>query len=147
MLVFTRMKKTFSKNEISAIALEIAVGFSVGENATIVALSGDLGAGKTTLTQSISRELGIHENVISPTFVIMKSYKINTGKHEQLIHIDAYRLNSAKELITLGWQEIISDPKNLVLIEWPERVEEIIPKNAQRILLSHKSEDEREIDF
>ncbi len=141
------MKKTFSKNEIPAIAREIVGGFSVGENATIAALSGDLGAGKTTLTQSIAHELGVQENVISPTFVIMKSYKINTGKHDQLVHIDAYRLNSSKELMTLGWQEIISDPKNLVLIEWPERVEEIIPKNAQRILLTHKSEDEREIDF
>ena len=141
------MKKTFTKNEIPVIAKEILSTLGLGDTATVVALSGDLGAGKTTLTQEIARELGVRDNVISPTFVIMKQYEIKNGKHKQLIHIDAYRLNSHKELVTLGWEELISNPKNLILIEWPEKVEEIIPKHTKKIKLSHRSEYEREIEF
>ncbi len=146
------MKKVFKKNEINAIAKDI---LAIVCDSNIIALSGDLGAGKTTLTQEIARELGVKENVISPTFVIMKTYELNAknfpkemrGNFSHLIHIDAYRLNSHKELLTLGWQETISNPKNLILIEWPERVEEIIPKNSHKIYLSHKNEEEREISF
>lgn len=143
------MKKTFSKTDIPEIAKEILAALSLvkGESATIVALSGDLGAGKTTLTQAIAKELGIKENVISPTFIIMKNYEIKNGSHKKLIHIDAYRLNSHQELEKLGWQEIISNPENLVLIEWPERVQEIIPNGAIAISLSHINEGERSIEI
>ena len=147
------MKKSFAKNEINAIAKEIVDGLQAGNTATIIALSGDLGAGKTTLTQQIAKELGITSNVISPTFVIMKTYELNSGgklppaKLARLIHIDAYRLKSHTELLTLGFTELLADPQNLILIEWPEMVSEIIPENAIQIKLSHKSEEEREIEF
>jgi tRNA threonylcarbamoyladenosine biosynthesis protein TsaE len=143
----SNMKKIFTQNEIQDIAKEIVASFGVGKVAKVVALSGDLGAGKTTLTQNIARQLGIKENVISPTFVIMKQYKINSGAHDQLIHIDAYRLESNKELQTLGWEELTSNPKNLILIEWPEKVEGLIPEHAQKIFLSHIDENTRQIDF
>ena len=77
----------------------------------------------------------------------MKNYEIKKGKHVQLIHIDAYRLDLSKELLNLGWNDLISDPKNLILIEWPEKVAELIPKNAQKILLNHIDENNREIIF
>ena len=147
------MKKSFAKNEINAIAKEIVDGLQAGNTATIIALSGDLGAGKTTLTQQIAKELGITSNVISPTFVIMKTYELNSGRNlppanfARLIHIDAYRLKSHTELLTLGFTELLADPQNLILIEWPEMVSEIIPENAIQIKLSHKSEEEREIEF
>ena len=148
------MKKSFAKNEINAIAKEIVDGLQAGNTATIIALSGDLGAGKTTLTQQIAKELGITSNVISPTFVIMKTYELNSGRNfapanlaPHLIHIDAYRLKSHTELLTLGFTELLADPQNLILIEWPEMVSEIIPENAIQIKLSHKSEEEREIEF
>jgi tRNA threonylcarbamoyladenosine biosynthesis protein TsaE len=116
-----------------------------GESATVVALSGELGVGKTTLTQAIARELGVGENIISPTFVIMKSYKIQNGPFKTLVHIDAYRLDSVKELERLGWAELIADPKNLILIEWPERVLEATPVYAHTIQLVHRDENLREI--
>ncbi len=141
------MKKTFSKNQITEIAKELLASLEQNESATVVALSGDLGAGKTTLTQAIARELGVSENVISPTFVIMKRYAIQDARYDFLIHIDAYRLNSEAELEKLGWAELLADPKNLILIEWPERVLGIIPEHAHRISLSHKSEDEREMEI
>lgn len=141
------MKKKFTKNQISDIAKEILSSLKKGESATILALSGDLGAGKTTLTQSIAKDLGVTENVISPTFVIMKRYKIQDSRFAHLIHIDAYRLNSSTELERLGWAEILADPKNLILIEWPERVPESIPSGAKRINLSHIDNEMREIEF
>lgn len=103
------MKKTFSKNDIGAIAAELLAGLPKGETATVIALSGDLGAGKTTLTQELARQLGVTDTVISPTFVIMKEYAITRGPYTQLVHIDAYRLESAAELERLGWRDLLRD--------------------------------------
>ena len=144
------MKKTFSKNEIPNIAQEIVGSLSLGDSATIIALSGDLGAGKTTLTQSIAKELGIKANIISPTFVIMKNYFLGDSLKngfDNLVHIDAYRLDSSKELLTLGWNEIISNPKNLILIEWPEKVADVIPSYARTLTLTHIDSETREINL
>ncbi len=147
------MKKTFKKNEIPEVAKELLAMIAEkrgagGIRATVVALSGDLGAGKTTLTQAIARELGVRETVISPTFVIMKSYMLGEPRgFARLVHIDAYRLDSHKELEKFGWAELIADPQNLILIEWPEKVPEAIPEQAHRITLVHKKEEEREIEF
>ncbi len=143
------MKKEFTKDEIKKVGQEIysLIISKKNKNATIVALSGDLGVGKTTLTQSIAKHLGITESVISPTFVIMKRYALRDSRYANLIHIDAYRLNLSSELLRLGWEEIISNPKNLVLIEWPERVIDIIPKNCIQISLSHHTENTRKISI
>jgi len=101
--------------------------------ATVVTLSGELGAGKTTFAQGIARALGVEETVSSPTFVIEKIYQLSGQRFEKLIHIDAYRLKNQHELDVLGWKEIITEPKNLIVLEWPERVAEAIPENAIRI--------------
>ena len=99
----------------------------------VVALQGDLGAGKTTFAQAVGLELGVNESMQSPTFVIEKIYEIDWNGFKNLIHIDAYRLEKDEELLHLGWQEIISEPENFILIEWPENVAGIIPENAKRI--------------
>ncbi len=142
------MQKTFSQNEIPEVAREVLhflTPHTTNQTATIAALSGDLGAGKTTLSQAIARELGVKENVISPTFVIMKIYELTGKKWKHLIHIDAYRLESGTEIQKLGWQEMIADPKNLILIEWPEKVADVMPPNAHKISLMHKGDDMRHI--
>lgn len=141
------MKKEFHINQIHAIAKEVLekAKNSISSSATIVALSGDLGAGKTTLTQAMGRELGVKESIISPTFVIMKIYELKKQTWKHFIHIDAYRLDSAEELEKLGWNNIISDSENLVLIEWPERVQKIISSTALKIKLEHINEEERKI--
>lgn len=134
------MENVFTEKELPQIAKEILSVLKARTSvATVIALSGELGAGKTSLTQEIARQLGIKENVNSPTYVIMKKYKMPpaTCDFRFLVHIDAYRLESEMELEKLGWQEIIADPENLILIEWPERVKKLIPKDAIRILLEH----------
>jgi tRNA threonylcarbamoyladenosine biosynthesis protein TsaE len=92
-------------------------------------LYGELGSGKTTFVQGFARGLGIQEKVLSPTFVIMKSYPIPRAQR-MFYHIDCYRIKDEQNLLALGWKEIVSDPRNLVLIEWPERIQNILPKDA-----------------
>ncbi|MFT7328350.1 MAG: tRNA threonylcarbamoyladenosine biosynthesis protein TsaE [Crocinitomicaceae bacterium] len=91
--------------------------------ATIITLSGEVGAGKTTLTQSLARNLEITEPITSPTFVIQKEYKVQNHLWiKKLIHIDAYRLENKEDLECLGWSELVKDPHNIIVIEWPEVV-------------------------
>ena len=128
-------KRTHSGEELRACAAQFARELRCGEAATLVALSGALGAGKTTFVQGVAAALGIGETVTSPTFVIEKVYELDGQKWERLIHIDAYRLKNAHELEVLGWREIIADPANLILLEWPERVPELIPRDALRVFI------------
>ena len=115
------------------------------KQATVIALRGDLGSGKTTLTQEIAKSLGVKENIISPTFVIMKNYQLKNKKFEKLVHIDAYRLEKDVELLKLGWDEIITDPKTIIILEWPEKVPGCIPKNTIFVDLYHKDHQTRTI--
>ena len=114
--------------------------------ATVVGLYGNLGAGKTSFTQCIAKALGVGEKVLSPTFVIEKIYEIRDKRYDHLIHIDAYRIESSDELVHLGWKEIVSSPKNLVLIEWPERVADIMPSHIQICFKVLPGEESREIE-
>ncbi len=105
--------------------------------ARIITLTGDLGAGKTSLVQQLALALGVQEEVTSPTFVIQREYAIEkeATDFENLIHLDAYRLESKSELEYLKWKETISNSKNIVCIEWPEMVEGIAMPNAINIRL------------
>ncbi len=112
------------------------------KGAFVVGLKGDLGSGKTTFAQGFARSLGIQEKVLSPTFVIIKSYPLRRsearpakrgGKIQNLYHIDCYRIKDEKDILKLGWDNIVSDPKNIILIEWPERIQKILPKDAMSI--------------
>ena len=114
---------------------------------TVLALHGDLGAGKTTFVQTIARELGITETVTSPTFVIMKKYTLLDQSFRALIHIDAYRLKDSHELEILGWDELAAEPENIICIEWPERVESVIPETAQHITFTFVDENTRSIEY
>jgi tRNA threonylcarbamoyladenosine biosynthesis protein TsaE len=118
------------------------------ERAMVVGLFGDLGSGKTTFTQALGKILNIREIMTSPTFVIEKIYPLD-GKcgFKKLIHIDAYRLDSGKELQSLNFKEISEDPNNLILIEWPERVEDVLMANLIKVNFKFISEFEREIEL
>ena len=128
---------------------EVLKSAPVGK-ATVIGLYGDLGAGKTAFTKAVAKELGIRETVSSPTFVLERIYKLpkKTGHtFTHLIHIDAYRFEDSKELLHLGWEEIISNPHNLIFIEWPEQVASIMPKKHIKIYFKHKGENTREIEI
>lgn len=113
--------------------------------ALVLALSGELGAGKTTFTQGFMKGLGVRRRIQSPTFVVFKKFSIPAKKSPfaTVIHVDAYRLNNARELRVLGFADELKKPKNIILIEWPERVKGIIPKHHIRISFSHTHKNER----
>jgi tRNA threonylcarbamoyladenosine biosynthesis protein TsaE len=92
------------------------------DEALVVGLSGHLGAGKTAFTKAVSKEMGIQEEITSPTFVIMKLYETKHPNWKRLVHIDAYRLERVEELEALGWENLVQDKNNLILMEWPENV-------------------------
>ncbi|MDQ2932806.1 MAG: tRNA (adenosine(37)-N6)-threonylcarbamoyltransferase complex ATPase subunit type 1 TsaE [bacterium] len=117
---------SISLNETAAIAHDWLQSTAKNPNtsgATIAGLSGHLGAGKTAFVKCVAKELGISEEVTSPTFVIMKIYPIEHAIWKKMIHIDAYRLENPEELKAINFNEMASDPKNLILMEWPENVE------------------------
>ena len=118
-----------------------------GNSATIVGLYGDLGSGKTALRQAVAKCLGVRETVTSPTFVIEKIYKLDHQNFDHLIHIDAYRLGSGDELLHLGWEEIAKNPKNIIFIEWPERVSEILPEDIKKIYFTFVDASSRKIEI
>ncbi len=117
------------------------------KGALVVVLSGELGAGKTAFTKAVAKHLCIKNKVLSPTFVIMKKYSLKNKKHKFLFHIDAYRLKNEKELLHLGWQEIIGDEEHLVFIEWPENVSKVIPAHARFINISHAQDGQRKFEL
>lgn len=132
--------------ELNVLASELAGRLAPKKNGgTVVTLSGDLGAGKTALAQALARAFGIEEDVTSPTYVIEKVYVPARGPFQRFIHIDAYRLNGVHDLEVLGWKELMQEPGNLILIEWPEKVEGAIPSDALNITLEFVDEHTRTI--
>ena len=106
-------------------------------SATVLALEGDLGAGKTTLTKTVAEILGVQETVVSPTFVIAKFYTPTKGLFTRLVHIDAYRIDSLSELGPLGFESLLADPNTLIIVEWPERIKEALPEHTVWLSISH----------
>lgn len=118
--------------------------------ATVVGLSGDLGAGKTAFTKCVASILGINEVVTSPTFILEKGYAIPhgslLGEHfTKLIHIDAYRLEDEKEMRALEWDSLLLDEHNLIFIEWPEQVKGVLPKDIIMISFQYLDEGVRSV--
>ena len=127
----TEMKKhvSHSLEETSQIAQEWLARLSTrpsSEEATVVGLLGHLGAGKTAFVKAVAKHLGVPEEITSPTFVIMKLYPLKKALWKCLVHIDAYRLESGKETEALDFEKVIADKGNLVLIEWPENIQEAL---------------------
>lgn len=115
--------------------------------ATLIGLKGNLGAGKTTFTKTLAQLLGIDEPVTSPTFVIQKEYPIQFKGFTSLIHIDAYRLEKGAELEALGFSENLTETTNLIVLEWPENVSDILPKSMTTISFEVAGQETRLITF
>jgi len=136
-----------SLKETNKIAEDFLDTVERSDRATVVALQGDLGSGKTAFTQEVGKILRVNENMHSPTFVIEKIYGIGWKNFKNLIHVDAYRLEKDSELLHLGWEEIIKEPENLIFLEWPENVANIIPESAKKIFFKFIDETTREITY
>jgi tRNA threonylcarbamoyladenosine biosynthesis protein TsaE len=103
----------------------------------IFALVGDLGTGKTTFAQYFFKALGVTGSIVSPTFVIIKNY-------QNIYHIDCYRLKNSQELLRLGFREIIEAPQNIVVVEWADKIRDILPKETIWLYFDHgRTADER----
>ena len=146
--------RTHSKEETRALGRRLAQEFRPG---TLVTFAGDLGAGKTTLIQGILDGLGAPAPYPSPTFVLMNQYDLPQTQTKRLslqleakpliqrvYHADAYRVGAA-DFERLGFAEWCADEDGLVLLEWPERIAEILPEKRTEITLKSLSETEREI--
>lgn len=143
------------------------------QTATVISLEGDLGSGKTTFAKGFAKGLGICETIQSPTFVIAKMYQFfrtknaphpptplslrrRGGKNKRMpfsngevlvfVHIDAYRIK-AKDLPAIGWDEFIKNARNIVLVEWGDRIRTAFPKNPIKISFQHRKKNERIISF
>ena len=157
---------TRSFQETQKVGEEFASILKGGE---VLALYGDLGSGKTTFMQGLAKGLGITRNIISPTFIIMRSYLItdHSGKPKarpesekkegswtsqddgfsakNLYHIDLYRIESEKDVEGLGLLELMNQPENIVAIEWPDKIESTLPEKRINIYFDYQGEDKREI--
>lgn len=132
-----------SEEETKQIAAELAkMVRQAHHKSNIFALSGELGVGKTIFVQGFAKGLGISEKIISPTFVLIRQHPIPKTKRI-LYHIDLYRLENIEDIKTLGLSEIWSDPNNIVLIEWADRIEKFLPKDTVKITIINKGTQSR----
>ena len=125
-------------------------------NANLLCLYGELGAGKTTFVQGLAKGLGIKKRVISPTFVMMREYNIPkfsifirqpADQFSIFYHIDLYRAESEKDIKSIDLKELWFDPKNLVVIEWAEKIKPVLPKKRIDVKFSYASQNKREIEI
>jgi tRNA threonylcarbamoyladenosine biosynthesis protein TsaE len=121
---------------LPGLAQELLTTLPAAPGATVLALHGDLGAGKTTFVQTLARALGVRETVASPTFVIMKRYDTSHPRFTSLVHIDAYRLDHPEEMIPLRFAELRADEACLVCVEWAERVTPLLPEDTVHLSFS-----------
>lgn len=143
--------QTGSAEETRATAAVLAKTLASGDpHPFIIGLSGDLGSGKTTFIQGFARALGIKRRLLSPTFLIMRSYRLPRARagYRTLFHLDAYRLQHGRETAALGFQKVVRDPANIVLVEWAGNIGAALPKNSIWIDFKHgRRENERFISL
>ncbi len=126
--------------ETEALAARLACAVPPG---TVIALAGDLGAGKTVFTRGFARALGVKEPVSSPTYTIIQEYR--TGEGRDFFHLDLYRISDEYSALGFGVDEYLDDPEAYILVEWPERISGIMPPGAVTVRIRHLGGDRREI--
>ncbi|HWY79122.1 MAG TPA: tRNA (adenosine(37)-N6)-threonylcarbamoyltransferase complex ATPase subunit type 1 TsaE [Candidatus Sulfotelmatobacter sp.] len=115
----------------------------------VLALYGDLGSGKTTFMQGLAKGLGITRSIISPTFIIMRTYEMKSNIKDTgvrtLYHLDLYRIEEESQAIDLGLEELMGNPENIVAIEWPDKIENILPEKRINLFFEYLGDDKRQI--
>lgn len=129
--------KSTSESETKNIAERVAMGL---DGYKVICLYGDLGAGKTTFTKAFAKKLGVKERVISPTYILIRKHKSDKG---DFYHIDAYRLEKNDKNLEI--EEILEGKDGIIVIEWADRIKNLLPIKRIDIHLNYISEDEREI--
>jgi tRNA threonylcarbamoyladenosine biosynthesis protein TsaE len=140
--------KTFvskSEDDTLRIAAEIAAECRPG---AVYALKGDLGAGKTVFSRGFARALGVTEPICSPTFTIVQEYAVDEKRFPditRLHHMDVYRISDSEAALAFGVDDYLNDDSAVNLIEWPERVAEILPPETVSVEIRHMDENSRKI--
>lgn len=128
---------TSSPSHTRDVARDVAQRLSGGD---LVTLTGELGAGKTTFVQGLLHALGAEGPFTSPTFTIVRTYELPESASARardiatLFHIDAYRITE-DAILDIGWREMIANSQAVTLVEWPERIADVIPPHAKKITL------------
>ena len=133
---------TKSARETQKLGEKIGRGLKQG---TILALSGELGSGKTTFTQGLARGLGIKKRILSPTFVYVRQYPVKRRSLSVFYHVDLYRIKDDSDSHGLGLEEILADPKAVVAIEWADKIKKILPAKRVDFFFQYLSDKERKI--
>jgi tRNA threonylcarbamoyladenosine biosynthesis protein TsaE len=141
--VFTAKNPDQTQKIAARIAREIST--NKRKKAVVIGLIGDLGSGKTVFAKGFAKGLGVKECVVSPTFVLERIYKLKTKNYKLFIHIDAYRIEKSKEIADLGFKDLIRDCRNIVLIEWADRIKNILPKGCIIVKFEHINKNKRKI--
>jgi len=145
MIIHQSYSSTATEKLGESIAKKVLAG-GLQNHATVIGLSGELGSGKTTFIQGFFRGIGAGKRALSPTFIIMRRLELKNRKFKNLFHIDAYRLRKPKELLSIGLQDALRSPENVILIEWADKVRKILPRGIIRLRFKHgKKENERTI--
>lgn len=136
------IRRSASPEETERIAAALAMRLAPG---TVVALEGDLGAGKTCFVRGLARGLGADPGAVSsPTFVIEHRHACDAGT---LVHIDAYRIRSAEDLASIGWEDLLASGEAVVAVEWPSRIAAALPDTRIEVRIRHVDEEVREIEI
>lgn len=142
------MKILLSQNpkQTSALAEKISKRLKLP---AVIALWGDLGSGKTQFVKGLALGLKIKKPVTSPTFIVARNYSFKKrGKTYKLYHFDLYRLKRLAEIANFGLDEILLDPKSLIVVEWPKIIKNILPRRTHQLFFTHgKTEKERAIKY
>lgn len=129
-----------NENETRKIAKNLAKVYR------IVALIGELGSGKTIFAQGFAQGLAVKDKIISPTFILIRQHAIPSS-NKTFYHLDLYRLNNKVEIKDLGIKEILESQDNIVLIEWAEKIDQLLPADSIKVKLEKVSEGERRISL
>jgi len=140
-------RSPFQTKKIAKLLAKEILGTKNKKRAFVLGLKGDLGGGKTTFLQGLARGLGVKEKILSPTFVLIKKFHVPRSIFHDFYHIDCYRIQKPKEILDLGFKKIISNPQNIVAVEWADRIRKILPKDTIRINFEFVDQNTRKIIF
>jgi tRNA threonylcarbamoyladenosine biosynthesis protein TsaE len=133
---------------VTLVALRLLSDSKIENQASVLALTGDLGAGKTAFTKTLAKVLGVTDVVTSPTFVIMKQYQTDgTALFDELVHIDAYKIEDCDEMRPLRFSEVLQRKDSVVCIEWAEKIKPLLPEHTLYMHIKSTGEQSRTITF
>jgi len=145
-------KNYLQTEKVGEILAEELLKEKISRNSVVIGLIGNLGGGKTILTKGLAKGLGVKSRITSPTFVLFKKMEIADAngyilKLRNFYHFDVYRIKSAKEILTLGFKKIISSAENIVIIEWANKIQGLMPKNTIWIKFEFVDKNKRKISI